>query len=205
MRSRGGPAPGVPRPPPAHGRAARGRGAPPRATGPRPRTALLGHAQSEPLAASGRPQAVARLVGDDRQQPGPQRRALAEASQRAVCLDEGVLRSLLGVRRGAGDHPRGPERDLLVCPHDLLVGVALAPLGPRDELLLSGWPVLHRARTTTPGSDRFQPLVPFRSAWLPPPRIRRRAGPASWSRRPRRSPSSGSARGSAFRTSSTPP
>ena len=43
----------------------------------------------------------------------------------------------------------------LVPPHDLLIGIALAALGPRDELVIVGWPVLHRARTTTAAPDRF--------------------------------------------------
>ena len=120
------------------------------------RAALLGHAQDESLAAARGAHAVARLVCDDREQPRPQRRALAKAAESAVRLDESVLGRLLGVGRGARDYPRSPEGDVLMPPHDLLIGVALATLRPRDELRFVWWPVLHRARTTTPGPDRFR-------------------------------------------------
>src|SRR5215207_26675 len=120
------------------------------------RAALLGHAQHEPRSAAGGPEAVARLIRDDREQPGPERSALAEAAERRVRLDERVLRGLLGVRLGARDHPRGPERDRLMHSHDLLVGIRLAALRAHYELRLLWWPVLHRAPTTTQSARRFR-------------------------------------------------
>jgi hypothetical protein len=41
--------------------------------------------------------AVAGLVGDDAQQPGPERRALAKSAQGSVGLEEPILRGLLGI------------------------------------------------------------------------------------------------------------
>jgi hypothetical protein len=73
--------------------------------------ALLGQAQLEARAAAGRAAAVARLVGDDLEQPRSQRRTLAEAPERAVRLDEGVLNRLLGVGGRSRDDIRGAEGD----------------------------------------------------------------------------------------------
>ena len=120
------------------------------------RAALLGHAQHKSRAAARGPHAVPRLVGDDRQKPGPERRPVAEARQRAVRLDEGVLRGLLRVGVGSRYDPRGPERDRLMQSHDLLVGLQLTALRASDELRFMWWPVLHRARTTTRRRGSFQ-------------------------------------------------
>ena len=57
-----------------------------------PRAVCSGHAQREGIAPAGRTSAVARLVRDDAQQPGPKRSAAAEAAERAIGLDAAVLR-----------------------------------------------------------------------------------------------------------------
>ena len=137
--------------------------------------ALLGHAQREPRPAPRRSHAVARLVRHDREQPGPEGSPVAEARERRVRLHERVLCGLLRIRIRPRDHPRGPERDRLMQSHDLLVGIQLAALCARDELRFLGWPVLHRARTTTPPPDLFQPGPRSASrsaaAWLDPRRV----------------------------------
>src|SRR5829696_8513641 len=79
----------------------------------------------EPRAPSQRAPPVARLVGDDRQQPGAERRTLAEAAARAVRLDEGVLHDLLGVGGRARDDVCGAEGDHLVLADELLVVVEM--------------------------------------------------------------------------------
>src|SRR5262245_49325860 len=72
-----------------------------------PRGGLRGRAQRERLAATGAATTVARLVGDDLQQPRLERRSRAKAPERAIRLDEGVLSRLLGVGAVAGDEPGG--------------------------------------------------------------------------------------------------
>ena len=127
------------------------RAATPRGTGPRPpRRLLRRRAQREVRAPAGRAAAVARLVGDDLQQPGPERRARAEAAERAPRLDEAVLRGLLGVGGVAGDHVGRAEGDALVCVHELLVGVRVAALRAADQVGFVEWsahhrPLLHRS------------------------------------------------------------
>ena len=117
--------------------------------------ALLGQVQLEPRAARRRAPAVARLVGDDREQPRAQRRVLAEAAERAVRLHEGVLHGLLGVGGRASDDVCGAEGDPLVLADELFVGVEIPALGARDELRFSAWPAHHcpfytRAPTSVP-------------------------------------------------------
>ena len=53
--------------------------------------------QGEPVAQAGRANAVARLVGDDLQEPRPQRLTRPEAPERAPRLDDPVLGGVLGV------------------------------------------------------------------------------------------------------------
>src|SRR5262249_42726460 len=93
-------------------------------------------AERELLPPAGRAPPVPRLVRDDPQQPRPERRAAPEAAERAVRLDEPVLRGLLGVGGVAGEQVGGAEGDPLVQAHELLVGGCVAALRALDELLL---------------------------------------------------------------------
>src|SRR5439155_958839 len=81
-----------------------------------------------------RADAVASLVGDDLQQPGPKGRAPAKASERPPGLDESVLRRLLRVGGVARDHVGGTESNALVCVHELLVGVCVTALRALDQV-----------------------------------------------------------------------
>src|SRR6266545_345450 len=143
-----------------------------------------------PAAAAGAP-AVARLVGDDRQQPGPERRVRAEAVQRVPGLDQALLGGVLGVGGAAGDQAGCPVRELLVPAHEGLVGTHVSPSRPFDELdfLLVQWTALHCLLSgirTPPRGDRF-PAV-----WNParPRYCQRRSWPSS---SPARPPGSGRA------------
>src|SRR5581483_3831334 len=62
-----------------------------------PRDNFAGRAYGEALAPCSRTPAVARLVAHDLEQPGPEGRTGAEAAERPVGLDEGVLCRLLRV------------------------------------------------------------------------------------------------------------
>src|SRR5215204_3013115 len=69
----------------------------------------------------GRPALVSGLVGDYREQPGPETGARPEASQGAVSLHEGLLGRFLGLRGVAGDKVGGAEGHLLVATHQPLI------------------------------------------------------------------------------------
>src|SRR5262249_2586385 len=94
---------------------------------------------------------VVRLVRDDAEEPGPERRAVAEAAERAVRVHERVLRRFLGVGRVAGEGVGGAEGDALVGLHDLCVCVAVSGPCEPDELLLGEWPAHHRPLYTPAG------------------------------------------------------
>src|SRR6202008_1736368 len=80
--------------------------------------------------------AVAGLVGDDRQQPGPERRALAEAGEGAPGLHEAVLGGVLGIGGRPRDEVGRAKRDLLVFLHELGERrlVYAAPQWPRRRI-----------------------------------------------------------------------
>src|SRR3954447_23172664 len=93
---------------------------------------------------------VARLVGDDPQQPRPPRRADPEAPEGAVRLDERVLRRLLGVRGAAGDHARRAKRHVGVTRDELLVRGDITAQGTHDELGV----LVHRRAVHRPPRSR---------------------------------------------------
>ena len=111
---------------------------------------LLGGAERQRRAPAGRAAAVARLVRDDAQQPRLEGRPGPEPPERAVRLHERVLRRLLGVGGVPGEEIGGSQRDALVCVHQLLVGVGVAPPGAGDELGFVEWPA-HHCCVYTPG------------------------------------------------------
>ena len=124
-----------------------------------PRAGLVDRAQDEPLAAARRAAAVASLVGDDPQQPRLERRAAPEAPERALRLDESVLRGLLGVGGVARQQVRRAERDPLICAHERLPGLEVAAPGPLDELGFVQWPVHHRRVIHRRGTLGFRTML----------------------------------------------
>jgi hypothetical protein len=109
---------------------------------------------------------VGDLVGQDREQPGPERRARAEPVKRAVGLDERVLHHVFGL--GAGTHHRGhPQRHRGVTAHQVRVRVPvsvpdagehgrirLVRVDPAAPPFLVPPPVYTAERTTVPPQGR---------------------------------------------------
>ena len=106
------------------------------------RPAILGGAEGETGPAPGRPPSVAGLVGDDPQEPRPERGVGPEPRQRGVGLDERVLDGVLGVAVGR-DEMRRPDGDVLVASDQLLVGHDLAIPRAVDQLGIFQWTALH--------------------------------------------------------------
>src|SRR6185295_5098798 len=77
-------------------------------------------AERKPGAAIRRSAPVPRLIGDDPQEPRPERRVATEPRQRGVGLEERVLDCIGGVGL-RGDEMGGAQRDVLVAPHEQLV------------------------------------------------------------------------------------
>ena len=100
-------------------------------------------AQREPLAPALGAAAVARLVRDDREQPGAKRRAAAEARQRAPGLRQPDLGGVLGVGGVAGDQVCGAEGDLLVVADERGESGGVATTCALDELVLCRWSAHH--------------------------------------------------------------
>src|SRR5579872_738769 len=122
-----------------------------------PLAEAFGQPKLQMVPATGRANAVARLVGDDPEQPRPRLCPGPEAVQGSVGLDEGVLGGILRLRGGAGDEVGRPEGELLVALHDLLIGVDAAALRAHEQLSVL-WPALHRIGSiTTAGESGFRP------------------------------------------------
>ena len=98
--------------------------------------------RARPVAPPGRPPSVAGLVGDDPQDPRPERRVRPEPRQRGVGLDERVLDGVLGVAVGRDEVGR-PDRDVLVASDQLFVGHDLAFPRADDQLGIFQWTALH--------------------------------------------------------------
>ena len=141
---------------------------PPRGTGPRP-PRLLRRRRAARAAPGGlrsgagcgprsRRSAAARL----------ERRARAEAAERAARLDETVLGGLLCVGRVAGEHVGNAERDALVCVHELLIGVCVTALCALDQVLFVEWSAHHRRFYTESAAE-----VPLGAASTRPSRGKR--------------------------------
>jgi hypothetical protein len=80
------------------------------------------------------PAAIARLVGDDGEQPGPEGRVRPKASKVVVRLDERLLGRVFRFRRVAADQIGGAKGQILVLFHQQGVGVGVAPLRPDDQV-----------------------------------------------------------------------
>jgi hypothetical protein len=124
------------------------------------RRALPGRPQEQTGASRGRPALVSGLVGDYREQPGPETGARPEASQGAVSLHEGLLSRFLGLRGVARDEVGGTEGHLLVAAHQPLISPSVSTLRPPGELRVirgDGPPPRRRSLlpSTTPGAKRF--------------------------------------------------
>ena len=143
-------------------------------------------ARGEVGAASGRAAAVARLVGDDAQQPGAQRALGVEARQRGVGLHERLLGGVLGVGGVAGHDVGGAEGELLVGGDERLEGREVSALRAQDQVAF-----LARIR-------HHSPITPLAAAAFPQRRrvMRRDAG------RGRRGAGAGAAR---RRSAAAPP
>ncbi|GAA2140015.1 hypothetical protein GCM10009802_50100 [Streptomyces synnematoformans] len=98
-----------------------------------------------------RPHCVLGLIGHDPQQPRPEGRTVTEAAERPVCLDEGVLHHILGVRTRP-QQQREPVRGLRVGAYQLRVRLGLAVPYARHESRL--------ARTVVPADRRSSPGCP---------------------------------------------
>src|ERR687898_323766 len=116
--------------------------------------------QEQTGAARGGPALISGLVGDYREQPGPETGARPEASQGAVSLHECLLGRFLGLRGVARDEVGGTEGHLLVAAHQLLIRRSVSTLRTLGELRVirgDGPPPRRRSlpSSTTPGAKRF--------------------------------------------------
>src|SRR5208282_2837917 len=64
---------------------------------------------------------------------GVERTLEAKAANVLVCLEEGILINVLRVVLGAGEMQRQPQHRLVVVPHQLLEGSAVAALRLADQ------------------------------------------------------------------------
>src|SRR5438094_10618180 len=92
---------------------------------------------------------VARLVGDDPQEPRPEGRAGAETGERIVGVHERLLRGVFGVRGVSGDLIGDPKRQLLVLLDECFIGIDVAVSCAFDESGVVQWPALHTDRLLT--------------------------------------------------------
>src|SRR5215204_2122425 len=116
--------------------------------------------QEQTGATGGRPALVSGLVGDYREQPGPETGARPEPSQGAVSLHEGLLGRFLGLRGVACDEVSGAEGHLLVAANQPLIRRSVSTLRPLCEPRVirgDGPPPRRRSLppSTTPGAKRF--------------------------------------------------
>jgi hypothetical protein len=94
---------------------------------------LVRGAQQRPRVALGGATAVARLVGDDLQQPRLKRRAGPEAAQGSVRLEQRVLNDVFGVGV-AGKCGSNAQRDGAIALGELSERQAIAVLGTLDQV-----------------------------------------------------------------------
>src|SRR5215210_1079887 len=126
--------------------------------------------QEQTGATGGRPALVSGLVGDYREQPGPETGTRPEPSQGTIRLHEGLLGRFLGLRSVARDEVSGAEGHLLVAAHQPLIRRSVSTLRPLCELRVirgDGPPPRLRSLSpsTTPGAKRF----PARRLMMTPP------------------------------------
>ena len=95
---------------------------------------LVGRVERECVPAACSAPAVSGLVRNDREQPGSKRLPATKPTETPVGLREGVVRRLLGVRGGSGEHVGRPEGKSLIHPHELLVGGQVSTLRAQHEL-----------------------------------------------------------------------
>src|SRR4029077_12003666 len=86
----------------------------------------------KPFPASRRAPTVAGLVRDDPQQPRADRRPVTKAREGGIGLEEGILDGIVGIGLRA-DEVRGPQGDVLVAAHELLVRRDVTDAGARDQ------------------------------------------------------------------------
>ena len=94
------------------------------------------HAERQVGAAPGGDPPVARLVDDDLEQPGAERRTVPEAAERQVGFDKPLLGGVLGLPGVPQDEVGGAEGQVLEATHELPVGVLVGALRPLDQFAL---------------------------------------------------------------------
>ena len=104
---------------------------------------LARRALGQALAAPAVAHAVARLVGDDREQPGAKLGALPEALERQPGADERLLRCFLGVGRRAGDEICGAESDRLMLLNEGFVRARVATPRAHGAVIRRLLPAVH--------------------------------------------------------------
>src|SRR5215208_4623757 len=124
------------------------------------RRAFPRRAQEQTGATGGRLALVPGLVGDYREQPGPETGARPEPSQGAVRLHEGLLGRFLGLRGVTRDEVSGTEGHLLVAAPQPLIRRSVSTLRPLCEPRVirgDGSPPRGRSLppSTTPGAKWF--------------------------------------------------
>lgn len=81
-------------------------------------------------------------MGDDPQQPGPERRLALEPPQREIRLHKGVLHHILGIR-ARPEQPGGAMRYRRMGPHQLGICLGVAGQHPRDDLCFTSPHTFH--------------------------------------------------------------
>ena len=104
---------------------------------------LVGGALRQAVATPAVAHAVARLVGDDREQPGAKLGAPAKPPQRQPGAHERLLGGLLGIGRGAGDEIGRAERDRLVLLDEGFVGARVATPRAHGAVIRRLGPAVH--------------------------------------------------------------
>src|SRR5436309_4763591 len=108
------------------------------------RPAILGSPEGETRPPAGRAPSVPCFVGDDPQEPRPERGPITEPAERAIGLDERLLDGVLGITIGR-DQVRRPHGGVLIPPDERLVGHDLASLRAGDQIVvvIDQWTALH--------------------------------------------------------------
>ncbi len=81
-------------------------------------------------------------MGDDPQQPRPERRLALEPPQREIRLHKGVLHHILGIR-ARPEQPGGAVRYRRMGPHQLGICLGVAGQHPRDDLCFTSPHTFH--------------------------------------------------------------
>ena len=117
----------------------------------------FGQAKLESEPPLGGADTITRFVGDDAQQPWPRLGAGPEPVERAVGFDEAFLGGVFRFGGRPRDHVGGPESNLLIAAHDLLIGGRIPALGASEQLGIVLRSALHRNALNTPRAASWFP------------------------------------------------